>query len=142
MRAQPTDTTAAARFQTLLELGFLVASADGFADEERVSLSILLESVTGWAIDRAALERHFRDLEQAVAALGRRERLARLAAELDRAAAEEAIELVVTIAMADGRLSDAEHAVLVELGEHLKLTEDRLHALVADAASRLREALR
>lgn len=142
MRAQPTDTTAATRFQTLLELGFLVASADGFADEERVSLSILLESVTGWAIDRAALERHFRDLEQAVAALGRRERLARLAAELDRAAAEEAIELVVTIAMADGRLSDAEHAVLVELGEHLQLPDDRLRALVADAASRLREALR
>jgi tellurite resistance protein len=141
MRDEPADAATATRFQTLLELGYLVASADGFAESERTSLAGLLERVTASAIDRASLERHFRELDQAVAALGRRERLARLAAELDEAAAEEAIELVVTIAIADGCLSAAEHAVLVELAEHLRLPGARLHALVQEAAARVEEAL-
>ena len=142
MRPEPADAASATRFQTLLELGYLVASADGFADEESVSLANLLERVTASAIDRAALELHFRDLDQAVAALGRRERLARLAAELDGGAAEEAIGLAATIAMADGRLSEAEHGVLLELGEHLQLPQGRIRALVDEAAERLEEQLR
>ncbi len=142
MRPEPADAGAATRFQTLLELGYLVASADGFADEESVSLASLLERVTSSAIDRAALELHFRDLDQAVATLGRRERLARLAAELDEAAAEEAIGLAATIAMADGRLSEAEHAVLLELGEHVQLSEGRIRAIVDEAAEQLEAQLR
>ena len=142
MREQPDDAATATRFQTLLELGYLVASADGFAEEESASLASLLERVTASAIDRGALQLHFRDLDEAVAAHGRRERTARLAAELDDAAAEDAISLVVTIAMADGKLSEQEHAVLLELGEHLRLPAARLRALIDDAAAQLREALR
>jgi tellurite resistance protein len=141
MRGEPDDAGTATRFQTLLELGYLVASADGFAEAESASLASLLERVTASAIDRAALQRHFRELDHAVAALGRRERLARLAAELDEAAAEEAIGLVATIAMADGRLSAPEHAVLLELSEHLRLPDARLAALVHEAAARIEEAL-
>jgi tellurite resistance protein len=142
MRDEPDDVATATRFQTLLELGYLVASADGFAEAESASLASLLERVTASAIDRAALQRHFRELDAAVVALGRHERLARLAAELDDAGAEEAIGLVATIAMADGRLSVPEHAVLRELGEHLRLPEARLVALVQQAAAQIEEALR
>lgn len=142
VRAEPADVAAARRFQTLLELGYLVASADGFADEESNSLASLLERVTSSAIDRAALTLHFFDLEDATQALGRRERLARVAAELEGAGeAEEAIGLVVTIAMADGQLSSLEYAVLNELAEHLKLSPGRLRELVDAAAARIEGGL-
>ena len=39
-------------FQSILELGYLVASADGFADEERRALAALLEQATGAAVNR------------------------------------------------------------------------------------------
>jgi hypothetical protein len=72
---------AARRFQLFLELGYLVASADGFAEEERSSLAHLLEQVTASAVDHTVLELHFSDLAEGVEQMGRRERLARAAAE-------------------------------------------------------------
>jgi len=139
---RPTDRAIAVRFQTMLELGWLVASADGFADEERSSLARLLESITGSAVDHGALERHFRDLDAAVAALGRRERLARLAAELDDPVARvEAVRLAALIAMADGRLAAAELGVLVELGAHLSLSADRIRTLVDAVAESVKVEL-
>lgn len=139
----PSDPAIARRFQTLLELGWLVASADGFADSERASLASLLERVVGSALDRATLELHFQDLEDGVERLGRRERLARRAADLDGLeAAEEAIGLVATIALADGVLSDPEHAVLTELGARVGLSAERVGTLVADAARQVQDGLR
>lgn len=139
---RPTDRAIAVRFQTMLELGYLVASADGFADAERSSLARLLESITGSVVDRVALERHFRDLDAAVAALGRRERLARLAAELDdHVARVEAVRLAALIAMADGRLGGAELGVLLELGGHLAISEDLIRNLVGAVAERVKAEL-
>ena len=136
------DAAMARRFQTMLEIGYLVASADGFADAERVALAQLLEKVTSAAIDHEALELHFRDLDDAVAALGRRERLARAAADLDdTATAEEAISLVAMISMADGVLSAQEHAVLLELGEHVEVTPERIGTLVHEAADKVKGGL-
>jgi tellurite resistance protein len=139
----PGDVATARAFQTTLELGYLVASADGFAKDERETLSRLLESITGAAVDHATLTLHFLDLDEAVEALGRRERLARLAAELDgTAAAEEAVSLAALIAMADGRLSDRELEVLVELGGHVSLGAERVRAIVDDMAGRVEAQLR
>jgi tellurite resistance protein len=137
------EVATARAFQTTLELGYLVASADGFAKDERETLSRLLESITGAAVDHATLTLHFLDLDEAVEALGRRERLARLAAELDgTAAAEEAVSLAALIAMADGRLSDRELEVLVELGGHVSLGAERVRAIVDDMAGRVVAQLR
>jgi tellurite resistance protein len=137
-----TAEQAARRFQTLLEIGYLVASADGFAAEERASLAQVLEKITNEALDHGALEQHFEDLEDTVASLGRRERLARAAADLeDEATAEEAIGLVSIIALADGVLSQAEHAVLLELAHHLKLEPGRVHSVVKDAADSVKGGL-
>jgi tellurite resistance protein len=143
MTAMPIESQPARRFQTLLEIGYLVASADGFASEERASLARLLESVTGEAINHAALELHFRDLDDAVASLGRRERLARVAADLDdEAAGEEAIGLAALIAMADGALGRAELDALVELGEHIGMSAQRVRGVVDQAVERLEAQLR
>lgn len=138
----PTDPAAAARFQTMLELAYLVASADGFADAERVSLAALLERITGAAVDHATLELHFRDLDDAVALLGRRERLARAAADLETPAqGEEAIALIAMVALSDGHISTPEYEALVELGRHAEVGSDRVRALVESTVQRLEAQL-
>ena len=132
----------ARRFQTFLELGYLVASADGFADEERDSLSSLLEAVTQKAIDHDVLDLHFKDLDDGVTMLGRSHRLARSAAELETTEdKEEAIELVALIAMADGTLAGTEHDVLVRLAELTSVSAERLDEIVQGAAARVKEGL-
>ena len=137
-----TDVETARRFLTLLELGYLVASADGFADAERTTLARLLERVTGERVDHRALELHFRDLDDAVESFGRRERLARAAADLEGTAnCEEAIALAALIAMADGRIAVAEHQTLVDLGEHLGISRERVRALVDGMANRVEAEL-
>ncbi len=139
----PDDLATARRFQTVLELGYLVASADGFDARERASLARLLASITGAALDEAVLELHFQDLDEGVAALGRRERLARVTAELeDEADRIEAIELATLIAMADGKLGAPELDVLLEAGSHMELPPNRVRALVDDVGLRLKARLR
>lgn len=140
---EPTDRAAAARFQTMLELTYLVASADGFADAERVSLATLLESITGAAVDRATLELHFRDLDDAVALFGRRERLARAAADLENPAQrEDAIAIVAMVALADGQISAPELEALVELGGHVDVHAARVIAIVEATVARVEAGLR
>ncbi len=139
---EPTATATARRFQTLLELGYLVASADGFAAEERASLAHLLESVTQKAIDHQVLDDHFQDLDQGVAMLGRNHRLAASAAALeDVHSAEEAVSLVALIALADGVLAQPEYEVIEALGKHAGLGADRVKALVDEAGAKVKEAL-
>ena len=139
----PTRRGRPADFRTVLELGYLAASADGLAESERGSLARLLETITGAAVHRGVLERHFADFDDTVASLGRRERLARAAAELEgRGAAEEAIALAALISMADGRLAAPELEVLEELGGHLSVAPPRVRALVDDLAGRVEARLR
>jgi tellurite resistance protein len=134
---------AARRFQALLELGYLAASADGLDAGEREALARLLEQVTGAAVDRDTLELHFRDLDEAVAMLGRRERLARVAAELDDGdEPSEALGFAALVAMADGRLGAAELDVLVELGASLALGAGEVRAVVDQVAASLEMAVR
>jgi hypothetical protein len=85
---------------------------------------------------------HFRDLDEAVESFGRRERLARAAADLDGVAAcEEAIALTALIAMADGRIAAAEHETLVDLGDHLGISRERVRALIDGMARRVEAEL-
>ena len=99
--------------------------------------------MTGEAVDHEALEQHFRDLDAAVELLGRRERLVRSAADLeDPAVAEETISLVALIALADGVLSRAENAVLLQLGAHVDLSAGRIEALVLEAANSVKDGLK
>lgn len=129
------------RFMAVLELGYLAASADGLDDAERDALATALERVTGIGYDHQAFAAHFADLDSAVATLGRRERLARTAAELeDDAARKDAIRFAALVAMCDGTLRAAELEVLAEAGTHFQWNADTIRGLVDDAADRVRGA--
>lgn len=127
-----------ARFMAALELGYLAASADGLDDAERVTIAATLERVSGIELDHDAFTAHFADLDEAVASLGRRERLARTAADLETDAARaEAIQFAALVAMADGTLQAPELGVLTEAGAHFAWGADRIRGLVDEAAARV-----
>jgi hypothetical protein len=129
------------RFMAVLELGYLAASADGLDAKEREALATTLERVTGIGFDHDTFAAHFADLDDAVAALGRRERLARTAAEFDSDDARaNAIRFAALVAMCDGTLRAPELEVLNEAGTHFKWNADKVHGLVTDAAARVRGA--
>lgn len=134
------DPDGSRRFQALVELGYLAASADGLDPAERDALATLIERLTGAAVDHGTLDRHLCDLDAAAAMLGRRERLARVAADLgDGDRRDEALGFAALIAMADGRLHSAELAVLDELGGCFGLAASEVRAIidrVADAVAR------
>jgi hypothetical protein len=122
----------------LLELGYLAASADGLDASERDALAKILEGATGKAIDQATFTAHFSDLDSAVAMLGRRERLARTAAEFaDDAARTKAIEFAALVSMADGKLHEHELGVLAEAASHFEWGADRVKGIVEQLASRV-----
>lgn len=139
---QESDARAATYFVSLLELGYLVASADGFAEAERHALADLLEQATGRAVDHDELDLHFRDLEEACQMLGRRERLRRAAADFDDLRShEEAVGFAALVALADGKLAAPEGAALSELGSHFGFDESRVNEIVSSVVTRVRAAL-
>lgn len=134
------DADGSRRFQALVELGYLAASADGLDPAERDALATLIERLTGAAVDHDTLDRHLVDLDAAAAMLGRHERLARVAADLGEGdGRDEALGFAALIAMADGRLHRDELAVLDELGGCFGLAAGEVRAIVdrvADAVAR------
>jgi tellurite resistance protein len=121
-----------------LELGYLAASADGLDETERDSIATTLEKITGIGFDHDTFAAHFSDLDAAVSTLGRRERLARTAAEFDNDDARaNAIRFAALVAMSDGVLHTTELVVLEEVGTFFKFDPDRIRGLVTDAAARV-----
>lgn len=132
----------AARFMNLLEVGYLAASADGLADDERHALAEFLEEAAARVVDRDALELHFRDLDDATFALGRHERLFRVAADFETPdEREEALAFGALVSIADGVLADPEMAVLVELGAQFEMSEDEVRAQVLGVVKTIEQAL-
>jgi hypothetical protein len=126
------------RFMAALELGYLAASADGLDAAEREALATTLERVTGIGFDHDAFAAHFADLDAAVSTLGRRERLARTAAEFESDDARaDAIRFAALVAMCDGTLRAPELEVLNEAGSHFKWSSEQVHGLVTEAAARV-----
>lgn len=129
-------------FQSILETAYLVASSDGFADDERQALALLLERLTGRAVSNDILELHFRDLDDACEALGRRERLRRAAEDFsDGLSRTEALGFAALIAMADGKLAEQEIGALVELGGHLGFSPDKVAEVIEGVVNQLRAVL-
>ena len=129
-------------FQALVELGYLVAAADGLADEERQVLAELVEHATGKAVDQPALKLHFQDLEEGVGMLGRKERMQRAAAEFeDHVSRCEAISFAALVAVADGKLGAAEARALLELGEIFGLSEGEVRAVLGQVVQSIRLGL-
>ncbi|HEY5936177.1 MAG TPA: hypothetical protein VIU61_16115, partial [Kofleriaceae bacterium] len=80
----------------------------------------------------------FADLDATVASLGRRERLARSAADFETEEARaDAVRLAALIAMADGALHAPELLVLTELAAHFEWPPDRVRLLVDGVVAQL-----
>jgi tellurite resistance protein len=142
VKKKPSDRRAAEHFQSLLEIGYLVASADGLADAERDALADLIERATGHVVQHDELRRHFTVLDQACEALGRHERIGRLASNFeDPEAREEALSFAALVAVSDGHLGLPEVHALVELGERLRFTDREVEEVLADVLAKVREAL-
>jgi tellurite resistance protein len=125
-------------FMAALELGYLAASADGLDATERESIATTLEKITGIGFDHDTFAAHFSDLDAAVSTLGRRERLARTAAEFDNDDSRaNAIRFAALVAMSDGALNTQELVVLEEVGAYFKFDPDRIRGLVTEAAARV-----
>jgi tellurite resistance protein len=137
-----TEDERAYYFQSILELGYLVASSDGFVDAERHALAQLLEVMTGAAVSSEILELHFRDLEDACKTLGRRERLRRAAADFEGTTGRrEALGFAALVAIADGRLAAPELSALRELARDLDLTDKECHEVVDEVVEDVRREL-
>jgi tellurite resistance protein len=127
----PTDVDSARWFQSLVELGWLVASADGFDPAERTAMATLLATCTGKAVDEKLLDQHLGELAEQVDIMGRSQRLARAAAELaDQSAGDDALAFAALVAMADGRLEQIELDTLIAIGSYLSIDTARVRTLV------------
>jgi tellurite resistance protein len=136
------DSDVSKYFQSMLELGYLVASADGFAEEERHALAELLEAVTGEAVKRDVLDLHFKDLEEAVEMLGRHERLRRAAADFEDGMSKgEALGFAALVALADGKLGELEASALKEMGANLGLSADEIDEAIEEVISNVKNQL-
>ena len=136
------DVRAAEYFQSLLELGYLVASADGLAAEERAALARLVEQATGSVVRQQQLRQHFDDLDGGAEVLGRHERLARVASNFeDIGSREEAISFAALIAIADGQLAEPETSMLLELGRHFAFSEGQVKAVLSQVVGSIKLAL-
>ena len=102
----------------------------------------MLEQATGSAVNREELELHFKDLDDAVAMLGRRERLRRAAADFDDALGRtHAISFTALIAVADGELGQPEIQALTELGNCFELPVTEVLEIVEGVAREVERAV-
>ncbi|MCA9592029.1 MAG: TerB family tellurite resistance protein [Myxococcales bacterium] len=139
---ESSDDEVSTYFVSMLEIGYLIASADGFAEEERHALATLLEQVTGKAVSHDALELHFHDLDDAVEMLGRRERLRRAAEDFTGGMGEkEALGFAAVVALADGKLAAPESDALLELGGHFGLSPEDVSQVIAGVVTRIKAEL-
>lgn len=140
---EPSDLAAARWFQSLVELAYLVASADGFSPAERASLAVLIERATMETVDHDLLEQQLLDLEAQADVMGRHQRIARAAAEVkDQPSVDDALAFAALVAMADGRMEPPEQEALFEIAGHLDIERAQVEALIGvlveDVEGRLR----
>jgi len=139
---EDSDVKASTFFQSMLEIGYLIASVDGFAESERHALAELLSQIVGWAVSIDDLELYFNDLSDACDMLGRRERLRRAAADFeDGIHRGEAIGFAALVAIADGKIAEPEANALKELGSFLEMSEDEVNNAVNAVIGRLKAEL-
>lgn len=138
-----TDTDeATGRYLALLDISYLVAAADGFDADERNGILRLFEQLTDGVLDRDALEHHFAELDDTMAASSRSERLGAAAGDLRDEDRVNAITFAAAIAMSDGWLGEAELGVLKELGGFLGVPADKAREQVEQVIHRVEGRLR
>lgn len=135
--------SAAQRFLALLECTYLVAAADSITTEEFNGLSTMIEVVTGAELGPTRLRDYFREFAEGVADEGRPARIQAIAEVLgDFVARQEALQLAVLFAVADGTLVRRETRILIEIAEAFGYSLGELQAMLDEVAHLLRAALK
>ncbi|HUQ02120.1 MAG TPA: hypothetical protein VM261_06460 [Kofleriaceae bacterium] len=129
-------------FLALLDIAYLVASADRLVGDEREGILRIFEQLADGVLDRDAVEHHFRELDEVRATAGRGERLGAAAGDLRAEDRAGAIAFAAAIAMTDGWLGEAELAALYELGGHLSIATDKAREQVENVIQRVEGRLR
>jgi hypothetical protein len=93
-------------------------------------------------LDRDTLDHHFADLDEAVKASSRGERLAAAAHDLLEDDRAHALAFAAAIAMSDGWLGEAELEALIELGGHLSITRENAREQIEQMIQRVENRLR
>ncbi len=136
------DAEAARYFSAMLEASYLVAAADGLAEEERTALCDLIDYTTRSALKRKRLDGLFDEMAQLLADQGLEARLDAVAAELeDFMAREEALSFAALVAIADTVLAPREAATLIALGKRFDFSPGEVQAVVDVVGATLARAL-
>jgi tellurite resistance protein len=136
------DAEAARHFLGLVEAAYLIACADGLADEERDALIDLIAHTTGGTVPGAMVDELFAGFQSALAKQGLEMRLREVAKSFDDfMAREEAMSFASLIAIADGVLSTKEEVALIALGARLDFSVGEVQAVVNQVAASLKRAM-
>lgn len=136
------DAEAVRYFGAMLEICYLVAAADGLAEEERTALYDLIDYTTRSALKHARLDALFDEMAQRLADQGLEARLDAVAAELDDfMAREEALGFAALVAIADSVLAPKEAVTLIALGKRFDFSAGEVQAVVDVVAATLQRAM-
>lgn len=136
------DGDAARVFRAMLELGYLVAAADGLGEDERGALAALVAEATGARVTPERLAHELDGYAKLEAERGRVARFREVAAELDDfVAREEAMSFVALISIADAVLSHKELRALLEVGEALGFSRGEVDLVMKQVVFSLKAAL-
>jgi hypothetical protein len=132
------DPEAARYFRAIVEVCFLVASADGLAEEEKAAVAELIACACGEAFGADKAAALFDAFAALLVAEGLERRLDAVVAELEGyLAREEAMSFAALVAVADRALGDRELAVLVAFGKRCGFSFGEVQALIQQVAAAL-----
>jgi len=136
------DGEAARYFGAMLEICYLVAAADGLAEQEHDALCDLIDYTTRSALKRKRLEALFEEMATRLAEQGLEARLDALAGELDDfMAREEALSFAALVAIADSVLAPKEAVTLIAIGKRFDFSVGEVQAVVDVVAATLQRAM-
>ena len=123
------------KLEALIEIMYLAAYADGsFAPEERAHFARSVQSLTDRKVTPEMLEQIMRRLDAARKATGTAALIVGARATLGSpSACRVGLSLAIGVIMADGKVTDAERAMLYEIGTALGVERSVTESLLGEA---------
>ncbi len=140
--ASPGDEEAGRYFNAIVETCYLVATADGFAEEERGAVQDLVGFATGDVFTGERAQGLFAAYGKLLEEQGLEARLDAIAESLDDfVAREEAMSFAALVAVADRELQDKEAVMLMALASRFEYSRGEVQAVVKHVAATLAKAI-
>ena len=136
------DEAAGTYFSAIIEACYLVAAADGLAEEEGGAVRELIRFATGEALVERRAQQLFDSYGDLLEEQGLEARLDAIAERLDDfLAREECMGFAALVAVADGELAEREMVVLMALASRFDFSAGEVQAVVHQVARGLAEAV-